>query len=221
MLPRSFYTAAIAFLGCALVLSILTSISLPAFPALDFVRLSYSNTPKSSQFLSQLRFGIWAPCIYDGTGKRSCPHLGHGYALPLTDFDQKSRVFIGSSWTRGLAIHPVATGFIALAFGFAVSKYEHGPFLAVVNSALAAFLLTLAFIVDIALYAFVKQQVNKLPHPGKVTTSSAFWMTLTSLILVVMAGGSVFYGRRKDVDAYPTLSSGSGKGGFLARFRRN
>ncbi|KAJ6462731.1 hypothetical protein C8R47DRAFT_1080104 [Mycena vitilis] len=39
----------------------------------------------------------------------------------------------------------------------------------------------LAFIVDIALFAFVKQQVGTLPD-GNTSTSSAFWMTFVSLI---------------------------------------
>ncbi|KAJ7034284.1 pali-domain-containing protein [Mycena alexandri] len=220
MLPRSFYIAAIVLLFCALVLSLLSSISLPTFPVIDFVRISYANTPKSTSFFSQLRFGIWGLCSYDGNGKRSCSFTGHGYGLLIKDFDQKTTVFIGSSWTRGLAIHPVATGVTAIAFGFACSKYEQGPFITALSSAVAAFLMTLAFIVDIALYAFVKQQVNKLPHPGTTTTSSAFWMTFVSLILVITAGGSVFYGRRKDVGSeYPTFSSG--KGGFLSRFRKS
>ncbi|KAJ7739175.1 pali-domain-containing protein [Mycena metata] len=220
MLPRSFYIAAIVLLFCALVLSILSSISLPTFPALDFVRISYSNTPRSKDFLSQLRFGIWGLCEYDGTGKRSCQFTGHGYGILLRDFNQETTAFIGPSWTRGLAIHPVATAVTGIAFGFACSKHEHGPFITAVSSAVAAFLMTLAFIVDIALYAFVKEQLDKLPHPGTTTPSSAFWMTFVSLILVIAAGGSVFYARRKDVGSeYPTFSSGTG--GFLSRFRKN
>ncbi|KAJ6555470.1 pali-domain-containing protein [Mycena vulgaris] len=223
MSPRSFYIAGIAFLFLALVLSLLTSISLPYLPALDFVRINFANTPKSADFMSQLRFGIWAPCAYDGNGVRRCLFGGHGYAFEIESFDRKESVLIGSSWTRGLAIHPVATVFTAVAFGFACSKADNGPFIATIMSFLAAFLTALAFIVDIALYAFVKQQVGTLPNPGNTMASSAFWMTFVSLIFLIMSGCTVCFGRRRDIGAgspsYPSLSSSGG--GILSRFRKN
>ncbi|KAJ7654928.1 hypothetical protein B0H17DRAFT_905386, partial [Mycena rosella] len=193
-----FYIAGIAFLFFALILSLLTSISLPFLPALDFVRVKFPNAPPSKDIMSQLRFGIWAPCSYDGNGQRSCPHQGHGYASTITSSDLKQSVLIGSSWTRGLAIHPVAAIFTAVAFGFACSTYDNGPFIATVASFVAAFLTGLAFIVDIALYAFVKQQVGKLPS-GNTFASSAFWMTFVSLILLLLSGCTVCFGRRRDV----------------------
>jgi MFS superfamily sulfate permease-like transporter len=147
--------------------------------------------------------------------------------------------------------------FTAIAFGFACSKYEHGPLITILSSFVAAFLVCivlihrlhithrlipfqflLAFIVDIALYAFVKQQVDTLPNGNTVTSAgkffvhrgellfidvlcaSAFWMTFVSLILVLLSGTSVFFGRRRDVDAsYPSYSGSSG--GILSRFRKN
>jgi hypothetical protein len=83
---------------------------------------------------------------------------GHGYLVTITSFDRKESVLIGSSWTRGLAIHPVgqsdnpwrvasvlnifctATVFTAVALAFACSKSEHGPLMATLLSFLAAFL---------------------------------------------------------------------------------
>ncbi|KAJ7919468.1 pali-domain-containing protein [Mycena leptocephala] len=219
MSPRSFYVAGIVFLCIALILSLATSISLPFLSALDFVRVNFPNAPQSADIMSQLRFGIWAPCYYDGNWKRNCVDGGHGYSFIISSFDRKTSVLIGSSYTRGLAIHPVATVFTAIAFGFACSKYEHGPLITILSSFVAAFLFLLAFIVDIALYAFVKQQVNTLPN-GNTVTSAAFWMTFVSLILVLLSGTSVFFGRRRDVDAsYPSYSGSSG--GILSRFRKN
>ncbi|KAJ6620210.1 hypothetical protein B0H10DRAFT_2023131 [Mycena sp. CBHHK59/15] len=223
MSPRSFYVAGIVFLFFALILSLLASISLPFLPALDFVRVNFANAPRSADIMSQLRFGIWAPCYYDGNGQRSCVFGGHGYSFRITSFDLKQSVLIGSSWTRGLAIHPVAAVFTAVAFGFACSKSDRAPVIATLASFVAAFLMAIAFIVDIALYAFVKQQIGKLPNPGNTVASSAFWMTFVSLILLVMSGCTVCFGRRRDIGAgspsYPTLSSSSG--GILARFRKS
>ncbi|KAJ6492035.1 pali-domain-containing protein [Mycena sanguinolenta] len=216
---RAFYLSGIALLGLALILSVAISISLPTFSGLDFVRVNFPNAPPSADIMSQLRFGIWAPCSYDGNWKRTCLSGGHGYALEILSFDKKQSVFIGSSWTRGLAIHPVATGVIAVALGAACSKHEYGPLIATFASFLAAFLMLLAFIVDIALYAFVKQKVDTLPN-GNTVTGAAFWMAFVSLILVLLSGFTVFFGRRKEVGAdYPSLSSS--KGGILSRFRKN
>ncbi|KAJ7127693.1 hypothetical protein C8R44DRAFT_667162 [Mycena epipterygia] len=221
MSPRSFYIAGIVFLFFALLLSLLASISLPFLPALDFVRVNFRNVP-NGDFLSQIRFGIWAPCYYSN-GARTCLVGGHGYSFRITSFTTNQSVLIGSSWTRGLAIHPVAAVFTAVAFGFACSKSEHGPLIATLTSFVAAFLTGLAFIVDIALYAYVKQQVGNLPNPGSTVASSAFWMTFVSLILLLLSGCTVCFGRRRDIGAgspsYPTMSSTGG--GIFARFRKS
>ncbi|KAJ7266541.1 hypothetical protein C8J57DRAFT_1132316 [Mycena rebaudengoi] len=219
MSPRTFYLAAIALLSLALILSFLTSISLPYLPGLDFVRVNFPDAPPSADIMSQLQLGIWAPCAYDGNGRRTCLSSGHGYLVTITSFDRKESVLIGSSWTRGLAIHPVATVFTAVALAFACSKSEHGPLMATLLSFLAAFLTALAFIVDIALYAFVKQQVGTLPGSASTTASTAFWMTFVSLILLIASGFVVFFGRRKEVGSYPSFSSSNG--GFFARFRKS
>ncbi|KAJ7181474.1 pali-domain-containing protein [Mycena crocata] len=223
MSPRSFYLAGIAFLAIALILSLLVSVSLPFLSGLDFVRINWGHTPSGTDFTSQIRLGIWAPCFYDGDDRRSCLFGGHGYSFHLRSFDLKQDFIIGSSWTRGLAIHPVAAVFTAVAFGFAVSKGDNSPLFATLASFLAAFLTGIAFIVDIALYAYVKQQASKLSDPGNTTASSAFWMTFVSLILLLMSGCTVCFGRRRDIGAgspsYPSISS-SNKG-ILSRFRKS
>jgi uncharacterized membrane protein len=82
--------------------------------------------------------------------------------------------------------------------------------------------LLIAFAIDIALYAFVHHEIGKLSNVrGHTTTSSAFWMTFVSLILVLLAGCTVCFGRRKESGAgsYPMMTKTSG-GGFLSRFRK-
>ncbi|KAJ7276859.1 hypothetical protein C8J57DRAFT_1714077 [Mycena rebaudengoi] len=172
-----------AFLFVAFVLSFLSSISLPSLPALDFVRVNFD-----SGILREIRWGIWGTCTYASNDQRTCVHLGHGYAISLADSVGRQRVDIGASWTRGLAIHPVVTGIIAITFGFAASKYKHGPLVASMTSFFAALMLLIAFAADIALYAFVHHEVGKLEDVrADVNAGAAFWMTLVSLILVFMA----------------------------------
>ncbi|KAJ7266531.1 hypothetical protein C8J57DRAFT_1328094 [Mycena rebaudengoi] len=222
-MARVFYLSGMAFLFVAFALSFLSSISLPSLPALDFVRVNFdSSLFFGSAALTQVRWGIWGACAYTIDGEKECRHLGHGYEVILETSDGRQRVDIGGSWTRGLAIHPVATGIIAIAFGFAASKYEHGPLVASLTSFFAALMLLIAFAVDIALYAFVHHEVGKLENVrADVNAGAAFWMTLVSLILVLMAACSVCFGRRKESgnDAYPMLTQTSG--GFLSRFRKN
>ncbi|KAK7042161.1 hypothetical protein R3P38DRAFT_2888863 [Favolaschia claudopus] len=226
-MSRPFYIAGTVLLFLALVLSFLSSISLPYLPALDFARVKFksgiSGGLDKSQTLSQLRWGIWGPCIYDGNNHRTCVHTGHGYPISVSTLERQV-VTIGASWTRGLAIHPVATAAVAVAFGFAVSKLEHGPMIASLTSFFAALMLLIAFAIDIALFAFVHHQIGKLDHvDGNVNAGSAFWMTFVSLIFVLLAACTVCFGRRKESgnDAYPMFTKSSSSGGFLSRFRRN
>ncbi|KAJ7919469.1 pali-domain-containing protein [Mycena leptocephala] len=221
-MARVFYLSGMAFLFFALVLSFLSSISLPYLPALDFARVHFPDTIfSSSGTLSEVRWGIWGPCAYDGDGHRVCVHTGHGYPITIPTSDGQE-IVIGASWTRGLAIHPVATAVVAVAFGFAASKYEHGPLVASLTSFFATFMLLIAFAIDIALFAFVHHEIGKVKGlDGNVNAGSAFWMTFVSLILVLLAGCTVCFGRRKEggSDSYPMFTNTSG-GGFMSRFRK-
>ncbi|KAJ7167904.1 hypothetical protein C8R46DRAFT_258490 [Mycena filopes] len=226
-MSRAFYLSGTAFLFVALVLSFLASISLPYLPALDFVRVRFSGDSllSGAAILREVRWGIWGPCIYDGNDHRTCAHTGHAYSITILDaIGHNDRVTIGASWTRGLAIHPVATGVIAIAFGFAASKLQHGPLIASLTSFFAALMLLIAFAIDIALYVFVHHEIGKLDDvKGNVDAGAAFWMTLVSLVFVLLAGCTVCFGRRKESggDAYPMFTKSAGGGGFLSRFRKN
>ncbi|KAF7353579.1 hypothetical protein MSAN_01548200 [Mycena sanguinolenta] len=224
-MARAFYLSGMGFLFCALVLSFLSSISLPYLPALDFTRVTFTGVffpGSAADELSQLRWGIWGFCEYDGNNHRHCFHTGHGYPIEI-ETPEEQTVIIGASWTRGLAIHPVATGVVAIAFGFAASKSDKGPVIASLTSFVAAAMLLIAFAIDIALFAFVHHEIGKLKNvDAAVHAGSAFWMTLVSLILVLLAGCTVCFGRRKEAgsDAYPMFTKTASGGGFLSRFRR-
>ncbi|KAF8890714.1 pali-domain-containing protein [Infundibulicybe gibba] len=208
-------------LVCALILSLLTSISLPFLPALDITRATADGAGIPG-LGGELRVRIWAPCEYPTGGDRECPHLGHGYQLDTLDPTNPTNpqvVFVGSSWTRGLAIHPVATAvaFIALVLSF--SKKDSVAVFSPFISFLAALLTLLAFAVDIALFVYFKHQVKKFSI-GNVTTSTApgFWLTFVSLILLIASGIMSIISKRKEAGSYPAFSNQTS---IWSRFRKN
>lgn len=226
-MSRVFCIPGIVFLFSALVLSLLVSISLPFLTALDFVRVHFGNgVATSGQGLVELRFGVWAPCYYDSNDDKTCFSAGSAYSVSISNQAKTANVIIGSSWTRGLAVHPVATVVTFVAFCMSFSTHHLVTLLASLTSFLAALLTLIAFAIDIALYAFVHHEIKKLPDvSGRTNTSVAFWMTFVQLILLLLAGCTVCFGRRKDrlsgASSYPMSSYNSKPGGFFARFRRN
>ncbi|TDL27025.1 pali-domain-containing protein [Rickenella mellea] len=219
---RSFCIPGILILFCAFVLSFLVSISLPYLTALDITRVHINAAASSSSAnaISQLRFGIWSYC-FDAAkgGDRTCSPKGHGYSVQVQSPNGGTET-IGSSWTRGLAVHPVATAvtFVALLLSF--STHVTVTLVASLMSFLAALLTLIAFAIDIALYVYVKHQMNKLNDHISTITGPGFWLTFVSFILLLLAGCTVCFGRRRDrmsnADTYPMASTKP----WYRRFRR-
>lgn len=112
---------------------------------------------------------------------------GHGYSLPLVN-SKGGETIIGSSWTRGLAIHPVgqlhfirnpvafnflfslatAVAFVALVMSF--SQHITITLAASLMSFLAALLTLIAFAIDIALYAYLKHEMSNLTNNESTIT---------------------------------------------------
>ncbi|KAF7296841.1 hypothetical protein MIND_00915400 [Mycena indigotica] len=220
-MSRKHFLIGASCLGVALFLSLIGSISLPHLTALDYVRAKFATPILSGQdTLSEIRLGIWGPCFYDEHDHRLCFNVGHGYPVPLLTTTGQIEIISGS-WTRGLAVHPVATGVIAIAFGFAFAKFESAPLISVLTSVLSALILLIAFAIDIALYAEMHHKVGELHGvKGNVDFGTAFWFTLVELILVLVAAVMVFMGRRAgdSSESYPMFSSPSG--GFFSRFKK-
>lgn len=151
-------------------------------------------------------------------------HLGHAYSVQLEAPKDGGVITIGSSWTRGLAIHPVAAVVTFLAFLAAFSQHITISLFASLLAFLAALLTLIAFACDIALLAFVKHEVDD--HLAGVrahaTTGPGFWLTFVSLILLLLAGCTVCFARRRsrmaNANSYPMSST---KRSFWTRFRRN
>jgi ABC-type nickel/cobalt efflux system permease component RcnA len=116
--------------------------------------------------------------------------------------------------------------FIALLFSF--STHITFTLIASLLSFLAALLTLIAFAIDIALFAFVKHEVGTLNNSDfNTNTAPAFWMTFVSFILLLLAGCTVCFGRRRQRrfdGGGPSDSAGPYKGrfgGFTSMFRRS
>ncbi|EIW56840.1 uncharacterized protein TRAVEDRAFT_151472 [Trametes versicolor FP-101664 SS1] len=201
-MSRVLHIPGIVFLLCAFVLLFLVSISLPFLTALDFARVNFKDgsptVGSDSNVVDQIRFGTWANCWYEASGTRACSAAHNAYTTTLYDSQRQGFVTIGPSWTRGLAVHPVATGvtFVALLLSF--STHVTFTLLASLTAFLAATITLVAFAIDIALYVFVKHEVGKLAGVSANTdTAPGFWLTFVSFILLCLAGCTVCLGRRR------------------------
>jgi hypothetical protein len=225
-MSRAFCIPGVLFLVCALVLSFLVSVSLPFLPAMDIVRTHFGGgqVQAGSVGIEQVRFGIWSACYYDQKDDRTCLPSAHAYSFEITNPKQTVTAFIDSSWTRGLAVHPVATAVTFLALLLSLSTHITVTLIASLMSFLAALLTLIAFAIDIALFALVKHEMNKLEIGASTITAPGFWMTFVAFILLLLAGCTVCFGRRRDrmsgatTTSYPMTST---NGGFFSRFRRN
>jgi ABC-type nickel/cobalt efflux system permease component RcnA len=91
-------------------------------------------------------------------------------------------------------------------------------------SFLAALLTLVAFAINIALFVYVKHELGTLNINETTITGPGFWLTFVSLLLLLLAGCTVCFGRRRDRMAGATNNSyqlNGPKGGLLSRFGRN
>jgi hypothetical protein len=218
-MSRAFCIPGVIFIFCALVLNFLVSISLPFLPALDIARTHFENgVVANSEGLTEIRFGIWSACYYDSHDDRTCLTTGHAYTITITK--NNSVAIVDASWTRGLAVHPVATVVTAIAFLFSLSTHITVTLIASLFSFLAALLTLIAFAIDIALFALVMHEMERLGTGVTTKAGPGFWLTLAAFILLLLGGCTVCFGRRRDRLSGATTTSASGRP-FWQRFRRN
>ncbi|OSD03824.1 hypothetical protein PYCCODRAFT_1434221 [Trametes coccinea BRFM310] len=222
-MPRIFHIPGVIFLICAFVLLFLVSISLPYLTALDIARVKFKTGSPSvgqdSNAINEIRFGTWADCWYETDGVRACSSADNAYTTTIYNGGRQDFVTIGASWTRGLAVHPVATGVTFIALLLSLSTHVTATLLASLTAFLAALLTLIAFAIDIALYAWVKHQVGKLDGVASNTdTAPGFWMTFVSFLLLCFAGCTVCFGRRRDRMEGATTYNYSWKDRFRRRY---
>lgn len=191
---------------------------------MDITRVHSSGGVASNgdQAFTQLRLGIWGYCV-DLSSGRTCFNTGHGYSLTVTNA-QNAEVTIGPSWTRGLAVLPVACCVAFIALLLSISQHITITLVASLVSFLAALLTLIAFAINIALFAYVKHELGTLNISETTITGPGFWLTFVSLLLLILAGCTVCFGRRRDRMAGANNNSyqlNGPKSGLLSRFSRN
>ncbi|CAE6512725.1 hypothetical protein RSOLAG22IIIB_06525 [Rhizoctonia solani] len=200
-MARVFCIPGILFLVAALVLQILVSISLRYVPALDIARTQFQGGAAragDSQIVDQLRMGVWSYCYrIQQSGDFACSPAKHGYSLNMNSSgDEES---ISASWTRGLILHPISAAIILIALLLSFSQHLTVTLIASLTSFLAAFFVLIAFLCDIALFAYLKRRTSKLDNIVTSTKPApGFWLTFASFILLLLAGCTVCLGRRHD-----------------------
>ncbi|KAA1474149.1 pali-domain-containing protein [Dentipellis sp. KUC8613] len=229
---RVFCIPSIVFLSIAFILSLIVSISLPSLTTLDIARVRFDNATApqvaissgSQEQAQQLRFGIWSYCVYGANSTdRTCVDPGHGYSVQISytapDATSASNVTIGSSYTRGLGVHPVASAFTFLALLCSLSQHFTLMLMTIVLALLAAFLTFLAFIIDIALFVRIRTEMGHLGGAIEHTTAGpGFWLSLAALLLLLLSSCTVFVGRRRARARAGVQTEKTG--GFWMRFRR-
>ncbi|THH04830.1 hypothetical protein EW145_g5233 [Phellinidium pouzarii] len=194
-MSRAFCIPGIFFLTCALVLLILVSISLPTLTAFDFARVHFNSASNAGD-------------------SRAIDQIRFGIWSYCTDSV--------SSGERTCSSTAAAVTFLAFLFSF--SQHVTLTLVSSLLSFLAAILTLIAFLVDIALFAFVKHEMGKLNIGAHTITGPGFWITFVSFILLLLAGCTVCFGRRRArmdgaSSSYPMASTGKNTP-FWNRFRR-
>ncbi|KAI6039555.1 pali-domain-containing protein [Pisolithus marmoratus] len=198
--------SAIFFL-VASVLLIVVSVSLPSMHSMDFTRVNATGESTAlhvaNETVTQLRFGTWSYCYELTNGTMLCSvaaGVPTGYSVVVST--QNNSVIIGSSWTRGLALHVVA----ALATGLAaillpLSQSIPAPrcisFTRRTSVTLVDIFVMATFTVDGILYVYLKSQMTNLGFGGNTQPGPAFWMTLAAMIVALLGGGIIYLDNRR------------------------
>jgi len=199
---RALHFSGIFLLFCAFVLTLVTSVSLPYLRTLDIARTHFGElqvTIKQDP-TDELRLGVWAYCHYQLNGDRLCSSIGYAYSVLITDVANKSNTSIGSSWTRGLAIHPVsAVVTLAALLVSLVPNALTTLLIAAVLSFISMMLCFVAFLVDIALYAYLKFRIGDHANGLITHTGPGLWVNFAAMILTGLAMCSLFIRRRRQL----------------------
>jgi len=221
---RAFHFSGIFFLFCAFVLTLVTSVSLPYLRTLDIARTHFGELQVTIEKdpIDQLRLGVWAYCYYQLNGDRLCSSIGYAYSVLITDVATKSNISIAPSWTRGLAIHPVSAIVTLAALLVSFNPNVLTLLIATLLSFISMMLCFVAFLVDIALYAYLKFRIGDHANGLTTHTGPGLWVNFAAMILTGLAMCSLFVRRRRQLkhgaNTAPVLREK--RKSIFSRFRR-
>jgi hypothetical protein len=214
---RKCNSLATILLFCALIIGLFVSVSLPSITPLGIIQASnIAGIIQANQLeveginitLTGINLGIWAACFVDSDNGSTCFEVGSSYSVTVSNSsDPKSNVqVIGSSYTRGLVIQPIASvaTSIAVLFGICSIQFEENMkannYLADSPLYVAAFATTLTLIaiaVDMALYVRAVDVFNNYFAGIKTQPGPGFWMTLTCLVLTFICSLTLLEAKRE------------------------
>ncbi|KAF8990313.1 hypothetical protein BDQ17DRAFT_1255961, partial [Cyathus striatus] len=136
----------------------------------------------------RLQFGVWGPCFYHAQDRTpTCPTTGPAYSVHL--HDESHTVNISASWTRGLAIHPIAASVTLIGLLLSLSSHVTVTIISSIVSFMGAIIVLSAFACDTALYACVFRRINKLDSSNaSIIPGTGYWLIFISGFLLFFAG---------------------------------
>ncbi|KAK9898442.1 pali-domain-containing protein [Cystobasidium minutum MCA 4210] len=177
------------FLFCAFVLLIITSVSVPVWDAIRFLRIQTGGT--------EARLGTWGYCVIQ-QGVKTCSNSRLGY-----DADDIVEIFsdggnISNSVIRGLTyalvLHPIAAGITLFALIISLTTNWCLDICGSLFSFFAFLVALVAFIVDSVLFVTARTRINNDIAGSPASLSNAYWMTLAAVISLLLAAFTVCCG---------------------------
>ncbi|KAF8736336.1 hypothetical protein AX14_000449 [Amanita brunnescens Koide BX004] len=223
---RAFHFLGVFFLFCAFILTLITSVSLPYLRTLDIARTHFGELQVTidQDPTDQLRLGVWSYCHYLlNNGDRRCTSIGYAYSVLITDVATKSNISIHPSWTRGLAVHPVSAVVTIAALVVSFVPNVSTLLIATLLSFISMMLCFLAFLIDIALYAYLKYRIGNHANGLVTLTGPGLWVNFVAMILTGLAVCSLFIRRRRQIrrDEGVVPATSITEKPFFSRFRKD
>ncbi|KAG9047187.1 hypothetical protein FS837_002830 [Tulasnella sp. UAMH 9824] len=204
----------------AAILSLLVTISTPYVRAFDDVRVYFfGDAAGNSDAINQFRLGIWGWCHrLISNGNWVCENTGLAYSYGVQGANGNQQ-WVGSSWTRGLVMSPVATGFLVITTIVSFTKHH---IIAALLSWWSGLVTFIYLAINLTLYLKVRAQMRHLGTIENTDFGPGFWMSLAVLILTIVAGFILLIEHRRARSGVDTSSPYryASNGGFFSRFRK-
>jgi len=177
-------------LFAAFVLLLITSISSPVINDISFLKVTLTN--RSDIRNSSVTFGSFGYCVLDvapaSTDQDSCSHRSIGYKPAVlmseidgTHFSTTSRD-TADSLTNAMILHPIACGLAFIAFLLALGAGFIGALFSAFVAAIAWIITVVVMAIDFALFAIIKNNVNKDGTGSKAKYGVAIWCCLAAMV---------------------------------------